>query len=313
MQRIAANDRSSPRQSLQGWRPGAREVRIFVYLLLASVIVAWKFAPRPWYYTTTIETTHHTIYSTATQEQTRETGHVLEILYTAYSNRFAAFHQLQTNHPKLKVKLFRDRAEFRRINPNLGWAEAFYREPYCNAYFSESEDNPYYWMMHESVHQLNREVTQLKLAKWLEEGLATYFSTGLLGSDALKVEQIDPDTYPVWWIDEIATGPDLAENIRDGTVIPLRAIVTNRGGPSLNDHFNLYYLHWWSLTRFVFDSPQHRDRALELVRRGGSLEAFEQIIGPLDQVQKEWHDYVRNLKADHSSRNTHVTSPSTGL
>jgi hypothetical protein len=33
----------------------------------------------------------------------------------------------QPGHPKLLVKLFKDRTEFRRINPGLGWAEAFYR------------------------------------------------------------------------------------------------------------------------------------------------------------------------------------------
>jgi len=76
----------------------------------------------------------------------------------------------------------------------------------------------------------------------------------------------------------------------------LRAIITNRGGPSLNSHFNLYYLHWWTLTHFVFESPRCREHALELVRRGGSLEALEQTLGPVDQVQVEWHNYVRHLK-----------------
>ena len=34
--------------------------------------------------------------------------------------------------------------------------------------------------------------------------------------------------------DELATSPDLAENLRNGSVIPLRCIITNHGGPSLN-------------------------------------------------------------------------------
>jgi hypothetical protein len=196
----------------------------------------------------------------------------------------------------LKVKLFKDRAEFRRVNPNLGWAEAFYREPYCRAYFSASELNPYQWMLHESVHQLNREVAHLRLEKWLEEGLAEYFSTSVLETNALAVGRIDPNTYPVWWIDEIATSPDLTENIRSGSVIPLRAIITNRGGPSLNSHFNLYYLHWWTLTHFIFESSRYRQHAVELALRGGTLDAFEQMIGPVDRVQPEWHQYVRELK-----------------
>ena len=95
----------------------------------------------------------------------------------------------------------------------------------------------------------------------------------------------------------LATSPDLAENLRNGSVIPLRCIITDHGGPGLSSHFNLYYLHWWTLTYFVFESPQHRDRALALVQRGGGLDAFEQLIGPVDTVQAEWHAYVRRLKA----------------
>lgn len=274
----------------------AREIRMLIYLAILGAVAAWKFVPRPWHPSITLETQHHFIYSTATRQQTDETAHTLELLYQAYSNRLSSLESFQNVHPKLKVKLFKDRAEFRWINPNLGWAEAFYRAPYCRAYFSAAETNPYHWMLHESVHQLNHELAHLKLEKWLEEGLAEYFSTSRLTSDALVLGKVDPNTYPVWWIDELATSPDLTENIRNGSLIPLRAIITNRGGPSLNSHFNLYYLHWWTLTHFLFESPRCREHALELVRRGGGLEAVEQTLGPVDEVQMEWHDYVRRLR-----------------
>lgn len=109
--------------------------------------------------------------------------------------------------------------------------------------------------------------------------------------------RIDLNTYPVWWLDELATTADLEENIRNGTVIPLRAIITNRGGPSRNGHFNLYYLHWWTLTHFLCESGKYHDRALKLVQSGGGLDAFEKIIGPVEQVQIEWHAYVRRLRS----------------
>lgn len=268
-----------------------------VYLLILGAVAAWKFIPRPWHPSTTLETGHHRIYSTATRQQTEETARTLELLYQTYSNRLSIVETFQSAHPKLRVKLFKDRTEFRRINPNLSWAEAFYREPYCRAYFSAAEINPYHWMLHESVHQLNREVAHLKMEKWLEEGLAEYFSTSRVTSNALMLGVIDPNTYPVWWIDELATTPDLQENIRNGSVIPLRSIITNRGGPSLNSQFNLYYLHWWTLTHFLFESPRCRDHALELVRQGGGLEALEKALGPVDKVQVEWHLYVRHLKS----------------
>jgi hypothetical protein len=284
-----------PRRSR--WSLKARETRLLMYLLVLLGVVAWKFIPRPWHPTLTIEGPHHIMYSTATRPQTEETARAMELLYDAYSNRLGSLPQFQPAHPKLKVKLFKDRAELRRVNPGLGWAEAFYREPYCLAYYSANEINCLQWMLHEATHQLNREVAHLNLEHWLEEGLAEYVSTSRLTPQGLAVGRIDPNTYPIWWMDELATSPDLAENLRNGSVIPLRSIITDHGGPSLNSHFNLYYLHWWTLTYFIFETPQHRDNALALVQRGGGLDAFEQLIGPVDTVQTEWHAYVRRLKA----------------
>jgi hypothetical protein len=230
-------------------------------------------------------------------------AHALNLLYAAYSNRFVALAGFQTSHHKMQLKLYKDRDELRKINPGLGWAEAFYSKPFCRAYYSAGEINPFHWMLHESVHQLNSEVAHLHLEKWLEEGLAEYFSGSRLQPAELAVGQIDLNTYPVWWIDELATTTNLTENLANGSVIPLRAIITNRGGPSMNRHFNLYYLHWWSLTYFIFESEAHRANAFKLLQRGGDLAAFEELIGPTEQVQADWHDYVRQLKSDLRSGN----------
>jgi hypothetical protein len=115
------------------WTP--RETRMLVYLAILGAVAVWKFVPRPWHPSITLETQHHLIYSTAPRQQTDETAHTLELLHQAYSDRLSRLQTFQGAHPKLKVKLFKDRAEFRWINPNLGWAEAFYHEPYCRAYF----------------------------------------------------------------------------------------------------------------------------------------------------------------------------------
>lgn len=270
---------------------------MLLYLAVLLGVAAWKFVPRPWHPALHLQTAHHIIHSSANQAQTEETARSLELLYSAYSNRFGSLPKFQSVHPKLQVKLFKDRPEMRRINPGLGWAEAFYREPYCRAYVSAGENNPYHWMLHESVHQLNHEVARLLLAKWLEEGLADYFATSRLAPKELAVGRIDPDTYPVWWIDEIATSPSLEDNLRNGSVIPLRCIVTNRGGPSMRNQFNLYYLHWWTLTHFIFETAPYRDKAISLMAKGGDLSVFEELIGPVERVQAEWHSYVRHVKA----------------
>ncbi len=278
------------------WKLKPRETRMLIYLFVLLAVAAWRFIPRPWHPSITLEGPHHRLYSTATRQETEATAQALEFLYIAYSNCLGVLPQFQRDHPRLQVKLYRDRAEMRRINPGLGWVEAFYSKPYARAYYSAGESNPCEWLLHESVHQLNLEVAHLRLAKWLEEGLAEYFSTSRLGPTGLQVGRVNPNTYPVWWLDDLATSPELTTNISNGSVIPLRVIITNDGGPSMRTHFNLYYLHWWTLTHFVFETPAYRAHALELIQRGGDLGAFEELIGPVDKIQLEWHAYVRALK-----------------
>jgi len=151
-------------------------------------------------------------------------------------------------------------------------------------------------MLHEAVHQLNAEVAHLKLAKWLEEGLAEYFSTSRIKNGELIPGRIDPNTYPVWWIDEIAITPDLKTNLANHSVIPLHVILTNRGGPSMRDEFNLYYLHWWTLTHFVFEREHSSDATLRLLEEGGGLAAFEKNVGPVEEIEPQWHSHVRRIK-----------------
>jgi len=287
------------RPNFKPWWPTlkGREKRLLLYLLILGSVVVWKFTPRHWKPAITIETPHYTIASTATQSQTEEMGRMVEILYTAYSNRFNSLPQFETNHPKLKLILYKDQKEFRRINPSSGWAEAFYRKPNCRAYYPAEEINPYHWMLHEAVHQLNEEVAHLDLAKWLEEGLAEYFSTSRIRGGRLMLGRIDPNTYPVWWIEKIATEADLKKNLENGSVIPLHKIVSDERGPRLTKQVNLYYLHWWSLTHFIFEDERYRPSATKLVLEGGKLTDFEHLIGPAETIQPQWHQHVRRIKA----------------
>jgi hypothetical protein len=98
----------------------SRETRMLVYLAILGAVASWKFVPRPWHPSVTLETQHHLIYSAATPQQTHETAQTLELLYQAYFDRLGSLQTFQGVHPKLKVKLFKDRAEFRWVNPNLG-------------------------------------------------------------------------------------------------------------------------------------------------------------------------------------------------
>jgi hypothetical protein len=275
-----------------------RSRRLTVYLVVLTAIAAWRFLPRPWSPAFTVTTQHFTIFSSAPKFQAEMVGITVEQLYAAYSNQFYPLPAFTSGHAPLKMKLYKDRKEFRRVNPGVDWAEAFYRKPYCHAYHSEEEINPYHWMVHEAVHQLNSEVAHIEPVKWLEEGLAEYFSTSRFTRGRLAIGHIDPNTYPVWWLETIATTGNLDTNIQNGSVIPLRAIVSGKGGPLMRRHVNLYYLHWWTLTHFVFETPKYRTNALKLIMDGGGVEAFEKHVGKVESIQSEWHEHVRRLKAE---------------
>ena len=64
----------------------------------------------------------------------------------------------------------------------------------------------------------------------------------------------------------------------------------------MNSHVNLYYLHWWTLTHYLFESKQTSALAINVVQSGGNLESIEQLVGPIDELQTNWHAHVRKLK-----------------
>ncbi|MHC4520054.1 MAG: hypothetical protein ACYTAS_15800, partial [Planctomycetota bacterium] len=261
----------------------AREQRMLAYLGILLAIVAWDTARRHWSANLVQETEHYTIYSTATPEQTAEIGRVAEIVYAGYRRLADQLECDVGSHPKLKIKLFKDRDEFRRCNRVRGWAEAFYRKPYCYQYYSSEEINPYHWMMHEATHQLNGEVAHLTLPQWLDEGLACYVSTSQIVDASLALGRIDTNTYPVWWLDSLAPSGDLESDKRNGIIIPLRSIISGRGGPDIDNHFNLYYLHWWSLTHFLmeYEGGAYRPALRHLLADRADLPTFEKHIGPI--------------------------------
>ncbi len=139
-------------------KPSAREIRLLIYVLVLGGVVAWKVGRKWWIPDMTVSTGHYVIQSTATSEETKKTGQALEFLYAAYSKFLDGLGLSVRPHDRLKVKLFEDRDEFRRVNDIRGWAEAFYREPFCYAYNAAGRTNPYHWMLHEAIHQLNTEV-----------------------------------------------------------------------------------------------------------------------------------------------------------
>lgn len=245
-----------------------------------------------------VDTPRYSISSTTNAAATQQGQLALDAVFAAYTE-FFPMQPAGHDTGGLRVRLYRDRAEFQASNRSLPWAEAYYVDGVCHAYIDPTKANPYHWLIHEAVHQLNREVTGFAKERWINEGLATYFGSSRYRDGRLALGVPDPEAYPLWWLDRWALTGDWSTDVQRRQVIPLRTLVTGQGQPSLGAAVNAYYLGWWSLTHFLLhhDNGRYAAGYRRLIKQGGSLAEFEQAIGPVEQVEAEWYAYFQQLVA----------------
>ncbi|MCL1635714.1 DUF1570 domain-containing protein [Luteimonas sp. SX5] len=242
----------------------------------------------------TLETTHYVIVSNATPEQTALVARAVESLYDAYTTFFRNEIALAPRPPKLKLMLFKDQAEFKAHNTSQPWAEAFYRVPWSYAYYDAAAKNPYHWMLHEATHQLRNEVAHFPKVKWIDEGIATYFSTSRIRDGKLIPGDVDPDTYPIWHLRGLALTGDLQGDIRKGRIIPLHDLMADTG-PPVGQNVNLYYIEYWSLTHFLLHYGDGRYASLfkRLAASGDATRDGLVGIEPMESLQLKWFEYLQ--------------------
>lgn len=250
------------------------------------------------------QTAHYRIESSESAQNTENAGKIAELLYTTYSNTLGPNIELQDWNKPLKMRLYQNKAEFRRTNVLVrGYAEAVYRNKTCHQYFDSNARNPYHWMLHEATHQLNHQVARLDLKLWLDEGLACYFSTNELTHKGFQLGTPDFDTYPIWWLADIQISGNWQEDIDTKRVIPIRRLI-RAGAPNLGQNVNTFYLHWWSWCHFLLHGEQgkYREGFFDLVQTGGSVADFEKYIGPTESVEQQWYRYYQNWTKQGRSR-----------
>jgi hypothetical protein len=312
LQRKVVNGSLPALLSLEGtsrWTPTpmrrleAREKRIVLYFAVFLAVLAWDIRRRWWTPTAFLETPHFTIRSSATQRQTEETGTALEILHEGYARLLGELGQVVPEHARLKVRLFGSRDEFRFCNRIRGWEEGFYRAGCSYQYYAPDAVNPYDSAMHEAAHQLNAEATRLSLPRWLEEGFACYLAASRIVSNRLSVGEVDTNTYPVWWLEEFGTSGNLEADKQNGSAIPLNAILTGKGGPSMREAFNQYYVHWWSLTHFLLhgDGGRHRHLVASIL---ADKDAASRLNKDIVALEPAWYAHTLGLKRSIAGRAT---------
>lgn len=240
---------------------------------------------------TASQTPHFAIESTADPALTARAAIASEALYDAYDEFFGGVPA--PGAAKFKLRLYATRAEFQANNRSRPWAEAFYHRGLSHAYLDETGPNPFHWLLHETVHQLNRELTGYAKNKWINEGVATYFSSSQFSEGRLHPGVMDLDTYPLFWLDRWPLSGDWASDVQANRVIPLRALITGQGGPPIDATVNAHYLGYWSLSHFLMhhDGGRHADAYREMLRSGASLADFERLVGRIDAIEPQWYAY----------------------
>jgi hypothetical protein len=150
-------------------------------------------------------------------------------------------------------------------------------------------------MMHEATHQLSRQVSGFRRNRWVDEGLASYFSTSKLEAAGMQLGTLDPKAYPIWWLGHFQLSGDPARDFAAGKFIPIEVLLTGQGGPDVDLKFNLYYVDAWSLTHFMFHygNGKYAQAYKEFLAKGATLDDFVALIGPVEKIQAEWYPYLQ--------------------
>lgn len=242
----------------------------------------------------TLQTTHFLIDSTAGDSDTAEVGAAAEALHSAWHAFFAdALRGRPAHTGPLRIRLYAGQAEFKAHNRSRHWAEAYYLHPLSHAYIPRGRRNRHHWMLHEVVHQLNTEVLGRRHPRWIEEGFACYFGASRLRGGMLQPGDVDPDTYPAWWLGDFALSDDPARDVQRRRMIPLRAMLTGKDVPPLSEHVNLHYVQHWTLVHFLMhgDGGRHAAGFRKLMRTDAGLKEFERLIGPVDRIEAAWRTH----------------------
>jgi hypothetical protein len=285
----------------------ARRTRVLLVLAAASAVYPlYQLRPDPVRSSSTpavvarlLETEHYAITSTATDSQTALVGAAVESLHTAFTNFFPKVGRVRPDQSKLLLRLYKDQAEFKQYNKAAFWAEAYYLAPTCHAYFAADEENPYHWMNHEAIHQLNHQLALFSNAKWIDEGLATYFGTSSIRDGKMIPGRIDVHTYPIWVVAKLSLTGDLTRDVERGKLIGLRKLIGDVAGTGMDGKVNAYYVGFWSLSHFLFhfDEGRYAAKYAQLLTTPGTIEDFERIVGPIERIEGEWYGYLQTQVA----------------
>jgi hypothetical protein len=244
-----------------------------------------------WDFESKIQTKHYLIYASTTEE-TNNIGKTVECLYDTFTKFFGKYSKLPAKPPIFRIKIFKDHDEF--VQKTGGRASersaAFYdrKNKVCNIY---NDSRLYNNLLHEATHQLCCELLVTIFPKWLHEGLACYFSIHKIRDNKIMLGEIEESAYPV---------SQFGQGLKDLNQL-LSFQLTSQWESAKNVHPQYGAACSFCYFLFHYKNGCYKDAfskyIMEYARSGkDNPKGFETLVGKIDDLQKEWQEYLKSLK-----------------
>jgi hypothetical protein len=226
--------------------------------------------------------------------------------------------RMRREYAKIREECNKDEAELDKLYGKGKGPESFrqaiwicrrrmdYNEKLSEKAFDTATRRLFQTLYHEAFHAyLDNFVyppREGEVARWLNEGLAQIFESGIVEAGELRVGHADAErlTRAKTILRSQGTGlVPLADLLRSG---PRQFLVQHGSDQQVS---NSYYLTSWALAFFLtFDrhllgTPKLDEYVTACKRGTDPLEAFRDLTGePLSKVEKDFHEYVLKLRPD---------------
>ena len=267
--------------------------RQLVLVVTILCVLFYNEAQSWWFPECVISSEHFVAESNRSEEETREVLERAEELRRVYLDTFQIDEAElpDTNH---QLRIYGSRKEFKRTNPTSPWAEAYYSCPKSHFYIDEQGEDGFDSMLHEVTHQLAHEIAYLKyLPEWINEGVACTFASCEFVDGEIQLDAVKPTSYPAMWLGHFHYSGDLLQDLDDGKLISVEAIVRGEFPISKSQHVNLYYIQYWSLAHYLWS--EFPDQFIEYYNRSAPIDEFESTFGTFEEVQTGWYRHLLKL------------------
>ena len=262
--------------------------------IIATLVYQWMTYWQP---NDSFNSTHFKVDTTAPLPIAKDASERLEKLYRYYTTFFELSEQ--TDKGFMHVRIYATREEMHDVNPIVSdWAEGFYMGRTSHQYIDTYAGNPYDSLIHEAIHQFNKERAAFSLEQWIEEGLACYFTVHYQDDGSVDLHNINVHSYPIRHIAVLPLSGDLSQDMQSGHLISVKDLVEGSKPLPMDTRFNTYYLHWYSLTSYLMngDTQKYRTQLLQYIRDGSPVDKFAEYFAGYTEIEKQWHAHLCDIQ-----------------